>query len=77
MLVVFILITSRHACTADRINTIDTSGKSNTTGPIVYLLKLLARQSGFSCLKKIAEGHNWVIPPELCRTEVRAAREIE
>ena len=62
----------RRACTEERINTIDTTGKTNTTGPIVYLLKLLVRQAGFSCLKKIVEKPDgkWVVPPGLGRDEV-------
>ena len=68
------LFICRHACTDDRINIIDTTGKSNTTGPIVYLLKLLVRQAGLSCLKKIVERTDvqlkWLIPQELSRDEV-------
>ena len=60
----------RRACTAEGVNSIDATGESNTTGPIVYLLKLLMRQSGISCLKKAVEKYHWVVPMELCRPEV-------
>jgi hypothetical protein len=58
---------TRLACTNTEINTIDTTGKVNTTGPIVYLLKLLVSQGGFSCLSKIVKDpqFNWIVPKEL------------
>ena len=63
----------RHACTDTKINTFDTTGGSNTTGPIVYLLKLLVHQAGFSCLAKIVRGDSqlkWIVPKELEQEEV-------
>ena len=71
MILTFYLYAFRCACTEDRLNTIDATGKSNTTGPVVYLLKLLVRQAGFSCLKKIVEKHKWVVPDVLRSAEVR------
>ena len=62
-----VLATTRRACTESRINT---TGEANTTGPVVYLLKLLVRQAGFVCLNKIVQTHNWVVPHELGRDEV-------
>ena len=67
------IILSRHACTDTKINTFDTTGGSNTTGPIVYLLKLVMRQAGFSCLAKIFRGDSqlkWIVPKELEQEEV-------
>lgn len=65
----------RYACTETQINTIDTTGKCNTTGPIVYLLKLIVHEAGFSCLKKVlheqGEQLKWVVPQGLARNEVR------
>ena len=65
-----VLVICRRACTESRINTIDTTGEANTTGPVVYLLKLLVRQAGFVCLNKIVQTRNWVVPHELGRDEV-------
>lgn len=49
------------------INTIDTTGRSNTTGPIVYLLKLLVYHGGFLCLTKIVNDPQlkWILPEDL------------
>ena len=57
----------RCACTDSRINT---TIEGNTTGPVVYFLKLLVRQAGFGCLNKIVHTHNWVVPHELRSDEV-------
>ena len=62
---------ARQACTMEGVNTIDSTGERNTTGPIVYLLKMIVRQWGFGCLKKIVERHQWVVPVELRQDEVR------
>ena len=56
---------ARHACT------IDLTGERNTTGPIVYLLKMIVHQWGFGCLEKVVERHQWVVPVELRQDEVR------
>ena len=60
------------ACTDTKINTFDATGGSNTTGPIVYLLKLLVCQAGFSCLAKILRDpqFKWIVPKELEQEEV-------
>ena len=51
-------------CTDRKVNTI---GKADTTGPVVYLLKLLVRQFGFPCLKRVSQTHPWIVPQELKR----------
>ena len=63
---------SRLACTESKINTIGTTGKSYTTGPLVYLLKLLVCQGGFSCLKKITNDQQlkWMVPKEFEQNKV-------
>ena len=62
----------RRACTKTEINTIDTTGKMNTTGPIVYLLKLLVSQGGFSSLSKIVKDpqFNCIMPKKLEQEKV-------
>ena len=54
-------------CTDRKVNTVDITGTADTTGPVVYLLKLLVRQFGFPCLKQVSQTHPWVIPQELKR----------
>lgn len=49
-------------CTESAINRCDTSG---ITGPCLYLLKILLRQYGHSCLVKVADIYPWVIPQAL------------
>ena len=62
------LLRIAHAlCTDRQVNTIDVTGKADTTGPVVYLLKLLVRQFGFPCLQLVSQSHPWVIPQELKR----------
>ena len=63
----------RHACTETKINSIDTTGKSNSTGPIVYLLKLLVNHGGFSCLTKIVKDTQlmWMVPEQLEQDKVK------
>lgn len=51
-------------CTNRRINTIAVTGKADTSGPVVYLLKLLVRQYGFPRLKIVSQAHPWIIPQE-------------
>lgn len=61
---------AKEACTIEDLNTIDLSGKANTAGPVVYLMKLIVRQWGFYCLNNIFENHQWVVPEELRQCEV-------
>ena len=59
-------------CVDHRVNVIDPTGRVDTTGPVLYLLKLLIRQFGYPCLKAVCEAHPWVVPEELRRgDEVR------
>lgn len=57
-------------CSDREINHIDTSGKTNTVGPVIYLLKLIVRQYGLPSLRAAAENHEWIIPAELKSVEV-------
>ena len=60
----------RRVCTEENINKIDATREQNTTGPIVYLMKLLVRQSGLGVLKQITDKrHHWVVPGELQEDE--------
>ena len=55
----------RAVCTDPTVNHIDDTGKSDTTGPALYLLKLIVRRYGFPCLTEVSEKHPWVVPNEL------------
>ena len=66
--------TAKHICSDANVNIIDTSGGQDTTGPIVYLLRVLVRQYGMSCLEKVSASYPWVIPKEL--TEEQKVRLI-
>lgn len=53
-------------CRDPIINTTDFNTSTiDVVGPAVYLLKLLVRQYGFSCLNNILEHNTWVIPEGL------------
>lgn len=41
----------------------------NMVGPALYLIKLLIRQYGFPCLRKVFKNHQWIIPKGLCITD--------
>ena len=62
----------RNACTESKINSIDTTGKLNTTGPLLFLLKLLVYQGGFSSLTKIVKVPQlkWMVPEQLEQDQV-------
>ena len=51
-------------CTDPHINTIDFTDE-DAVGPAVYLLRLLMRQYGSSCLKKVSGEHHWIVPNAL------------
>lgn len=68
---------ARKVCTMESINTIDVTGERNTTGPVVYLLKMIVHQWGFECLKRVVEESQWVLPVELRQDEVREGRKEE
>ena len=55
----------REVCTDTTINHVDDTGQGDKIGPVFYLLKLIVRQFGFSCLTEVSAVHSWVIPPEL------------
>lgn len=52
---------AEEVCTDPHINTTNFA-ESDAIGPAVYLLKLLVRQYGFSCLKKVSTEYQWVVP---------------
>ena len=52
-------------CVDHRVNVVDPTGRVDTTGPALYMLKLLIRQFGYSCLKAVSTSHPWIIPEEL------------
>ena len=52
------------------VNCIDPTGKKDTVGPVIYLLKLIVRQYGMPYLKAAAEVHEWLIPAQLKCTQV-------
>ena len=60
-----LLTTVKEMCTDENINTVDVTGDSDMSGPVVYLLKLLVRRYGFPCLTKVCETHSWVVPTQL------------
>ena len=60
-----LLQVAKALCTDEGINHIDIIGDSDSTGPIVYLLKLLVRDYGTHCLQRVSETHQWTLPPEL------------
>ena len=65
----------RSVCTDPSINHIGDTGQSDTTGPGLYLLKLIVRRYGFPCLKEVSVEHPWVVPHELKKAdEVRYCR---
>ena len=57
-------------CTDDLVNCINTDNLENTVGPVIYLIKLLARQYGMPHLKAISENYKWVIPAPLLPKQV-------
>jgi len=52
-------------CCDTRINIIDPTGRLDTTGPVVYLIKLLVRRYGFPVLRQVSQDHPWIIPEQL------------
>jgi hypothetical protein len=55
---------SKEVCTDPAINTTNFA-EGDVIGPAVYLLKLLVRQYGFGCLKKVSAEHEWLVPEGL------------
>ena len=60
-----LVYTAQNICSDLNINVIDTTGNLDTTGPTVYLMRLLVRQFGMSCLEKVTDTYSWIIPMEL------------
>ena len=60
-----LLLITRDLCLDNRVNIIDPTGRVDTTGPVLYLLRQLIRQFGQDCLKTVSEAHPWVVPEEL------------
>ena len=65
-----LVYTAQNVCCDLKINVIDTTGSIDMTGPTVYLMRLLVRQYGMSCLEKVADTYSWVIPKELRNKQV-------
>ena len=61
--------TAHNICSDSKINVIDTTGQCDTTGPVVYLMRLLVRQYGMPCLENVAKRYSWVIPRQLTSTQ--------
>lgn len=69
-----LLQAAKVVCSNAVVNMIDRSGQHDTTGPSVYLMRVLVRRYGRSSLEKVASAYSWVIPEELtCTQEVRLA----
>ncbi len=60
---------AKDLCMDTRLNIIDPSGRVDTTGPVLYLVKLLVRQFGLDCLKNVSQAYPWVIPESLRRAD--------
>lgn len=65
-----LLRTAGHVCSDRQINCIDPTGRRDSVGPVIYLLKLLVRRYGMPCLKGAVEIHDWILPDELESDEV-------
>ncbi len=64
-----LLVVARDMCMDTRVNVIDPTGRVDTTGPVLYLMKLLVRKFGFPCLQTVSQAHPWVIPEGLRRVD--------
>ena len=54
---------AEQVCSDPAINTVDFGDRGNgVVGPAMYLLKLLARLYGFSCLKQAIKDYHWILP---------------
>ena len=56
----------RTVCTDLTVNHMD---DTDSTGPVLYFLKLIVRQIGFPCLTEVSEEHPWVVPRELKKAD--------
>ncbi|XP_064403130.1 E3 ubiquitin-protein ligase RNF213-like isoform X2 [Halichondria panicea] len=64
-----LLRVARDLCMDTRVNVIDPKGRVDTTGPVLYLMRLLVRQFGFPCLQTVSQAHPWVVPETLRRVD--------
>ena len=64
-----LLRVARDLCMDTRVNVIDPTGRVDTTGPVLYLMRLLVRQYGFTCLQSVSQAHPWVVPESLRRVD--------
>ena len=60
-----LLQAASNICGDLNVNVIDITGSEDTTGPVIYLLKLLVRRFGVNVLMEVANEHDWIIPCEL------------
>ena len=60
-----LLKAAKQLCSDSKINVVDMTGHKDTSGPVIYLVKVIVRKYGMPCLKKYAEEYSWIIPPEL------------
>ena len=66
-----LLRAARNLCSDRQINCIDPTGRRDTVGPVIYLLKLLVRRYGMPWLKGIVKIHDWILPVELELDDVK------
>ncbi len=52
-------------CIDTGVNIID----PDTTGPVLYLIKVLVRQFGFPCLRAVNQLYSWLVPKGLKRAD--------
>ncbi|XP_064404373.1 E3 ubiquitin-protein ligase RNF213-like isoform X3 [Halichondria panicea] len=64
-----LLKVAKKLCIDTRVNIIDPTGKLDTTGPVLYLIKLIVRQFGFPCLRAVSRVHSWLVPEGLKRAD--------
>ncbi len=64
-----LLRVARYLCMDIRVNVIDPTGRVDTTGPVLYLMRLLVRQFGFPSLQTLSQSHPWVVPETLRRVD--------
>ena len=64
-----LLRVARDLCMDTRVNVIDPTGRVDTTGPVLYLMRLLVRQFGFPSLRTVSQSHPWVVPETLRRVD--------
>ncbi len=64
-----LLKVAKKLCIDTRVNIIDPTGKLDTAGPVLYLIKLIVRQFGFPCLRAVSRVHSWLVPEGLKRAD--------